>query len=541
MISEVMADPTPAAGLPESEYIELYNTLTGEVDLSGWSVAYRGHRFTLDSTMLPARSWLILCPARHAVAFAKYGQVYGVEKMASVRNQGAWITLLDGQGRIISFVDYTDTWYSDDYKKQGGWSLEQVDPFNPCGGSGNWLVSRATEGGTPGQANSVAAENSDWQQPELTGLGMPDTTTLAVHFSEPMHVSETCLPGQYVLGEKTTPDSVAFITPGMQTVLLFFSTPFPAHAPCRLTLGKRLMDCAGNLLGGERQAVFEVPSRSQPGDWIINEVLFNPWPGGSDYIELYNRSGRFLDLAELYVRAGSSGNLRTAAVAPVSRLVPPATYVVLTDRPAVVEQHYLVGDPDRLLAVTGLPAMPDKAGELLLLDSSLQLIDHMTYNETMHFPLLSSSEGVALERIHFQGASNDPANWHSASQACGWGTPTWKNSQFILADKQPAPFSLAPEVFSPDNDGLNDALHIRYRFAKPGRVVTVRIYDSRGRLVRLLVNNQAVGTEGTFVWDGRDGRKKAVRRGIYLLEAEVYRLTGTLRQYRFACVVGTRL
>lgn len=541
VISEVMADPKPTAGLPESEYVELYNTLSCEVDLCGWSIVYRGHSFTLDSVYIPARSWLILCPAGYAGAFRDYGRVYGVEKMPSIRNKGAWITLLDEQGQIISFVDFTDTWYKDDHKKQGGWSLEQIDPFNPCGGDDNWLASCAPDGGTPGQANSVAGENTDWQAPELRGLGMPDSSTLAVHFSEPMHRGQTCRPRQYVLGGTTLPDTVFFITPGMHTVLLSFDTPFHANTPYRLTLGDSLMDCAGNLLRQSCQVEFERPLAPRPGDWIINEVLFNPWPGGSDYVELYNHSGRYLDLADLCIRCGSPGNLRTAVVAPVSRLVPPGTYMVLTNQPDVVEQHYLVREPDRLIAVADLPAMPDRAGEVMLLDGNLQLIDHMTYNEKMHFPLLSSREGVAMERIHFQGSSSDPANWHSASQPSGWGTPTYKNSQCTNAGEQPSPFSIAPEVISPDNDGFDDALHIHYCFSRPGHVVSVNIYDSRGRLVRLLVDNQAVGTAGAFLWDGLDGSNNRVRMGIYLVEASVYHLSGTLRQYRFACVVGRKL
>jgi len=40
LINEVMADPKGVAGLPETEYIELYNTTNKAIDLSGWAFLY---------------------------------------------------------------------------------------------------------------------------------------------------------------------------------------------------------------------------------------------------------------------------------------------------------------------------------------------------------------------------------------------------------------------------------------------------------------------------------------------------------------------
>jgi len=541
VISEVMADPKPPVSLPESEYLELYNTTSYEVDLTGWELTFSGESMVLGKVTVPSRSRLIICPARYAGDFSTYGPVYGAKPMPAINNGGEWMMLKDDQGGVICFVDYSDDWYEDDYKRDGGWSLEQVDPFNPCGGRDNWKASRAPEGGTPGMANSVAGDNPDWQKPRLVYAGMPDTCSLTLHFNEPLDARKATRKHQYWLQAMGAPDSVGMIQPGMEAVRLFFSQPWEAGIRYRLALGDSLEDCAGNLLAGPAALELERPSPPAPGDWIINEVLFNPWPGGSDYVELYNASDRFMDLGDLILRGGSSDNQRTVNVSTTSRLVPPHTYIVLTENTAMVEQQYLASYPDRLVEVPDLPHLPDKEGEVVLMDRRMQVTDHMKYHEKMHFPLLSNTEGVALERIHFGGSSADPSMWHSASQPSGYGTPTYKNSQFTSYRDKPAPFSITPDVFSPDNDGHEDLLNIRYRFSQPGHVVTIRIFDDRGRLIRLLVNNQAVGTEGVFVWDGFDEERRKVRMGIYVVDAEVYRLSGTVKHYRFPCVAGGML
>lgn len=89
-------------------------------------------------------------------------------------------------------------------------------------------------------------------------------------------------------------------------------------------------------------------------------------------------------------------------------------------------------------------------------------------------------------------------------------------SDYVLSDNYPNPFNPATT----------------FSFTLPtDKIVSVRIFDSIGRLVRTLVNAESY-PEGTHVaaWDGKDGQGRAVASGSYFYSLEYgnFRLTKTM-------------
>src|SRR5690606_15491212 len=101
--------------------------------------------------------------------------------------------------------------------------------------------------------------------------------------------------------------------------------------------------------------------------------------------------------------------------------------------------------------------------------------------------------------------------------------------------------SIDPEVFSPDNDGYQDVVNISYTLDGPGKVGTVAIYDAHGRLVRWLLQNELLSTEGTISWDGITESGEKALMGVYVVYFEVFDLGGTVSKYKLPVVVGGRL
>jgi hypothetical protein len=150
---------------------------------------------------------------------------------------------------------------------------------------------------------------------------------------------------------------------------------------------------------------------------------------------------------------------------------------------------------------------------------------------------------VSLERIDFNRTTQDFTNWHSAAEDIGFATPGYKNSQFNDAGETTIDnaIEITPEIFSPDEDGINDVTNINYNFETPGFIANITIYDSKGRIVKYLVRNELLGIKGTYSWDGINEEREKSRIGIYIVYVEVYNLSGKVKHYKKSCVLGGKL
>ena len=60
LINEIMADPKGLTDLPETVYVELYNTTESSITLSDWQFSYGGKAKPMITFELPAESYAVL-------------------------------------------------------------------------------------------------------------------------------------------------------------------------------------------------------------------------------------------------------------------------------------------------------------------------------------------------------------------------------------------------------------------------------------------------------------------------------------------------
>jgi hypothetical protein len=541
VITEIMADPSPAVGLPNAEYIEIRNVSTTAFNISGWKLSDATTTATVSSSfLLQPDSSLILCANSNVAALSVYGRTIGIPSFPSINNDGDVLTLRSPQNKVIHTVAYTSDWYQNEAKKEGGWSLEIIDPKNPCTGKDNWKASTNNLGGTPGKVNSVNSINTDATLPQLLRTFIVDSATVVLVFNEPLDsasgaaVSSYSLPGYTILSATT-------IAPQFQRVQLKLASSLLASTVYTISV-TNVSDCKGNAIGAYNKARIGLPQTPGVEDVVINEILFNPKTPGSDYVELYNKSKKVIDASKLYIAnkssAGSVASLKKLADEPLC--IFPGDYMVVTGDGDVLKQQYLVKNPDGLLPLSSLPSFPDDEGDVVLVDVNGTIVDEVRYKDDWHFALIDNKDGVALERIDPAGKSGDKNNWHSAASTVGFGTPTYKNSQYKLVDSVNAVIEVLPKIFSPDNDGTDDIATVSYKVEGSGYVANVTIFDGGGRIVKYLVRNALLGLSGKWNWDGLGERDQKLAIGTYIVFTEIFNLQGKRKAFKNVVVLARK-
>jgi len=545
IITEIFADETPSVGLPASEYLEIYNrSATKVLSLGGvrlGKISTATVAVFADTARLLPGQYAVVCGSTRVAQFAAPGiKVYGPTNFPALSNGGDDLVLRGRDGRTLFEVNYSDAWYGDPRKKDGGWSLEMIDPTNYCAGAENWTASVNPLGGTPGKVNSVRANRPDATAPTLLRAVALNATTVRAYFSEKLDSASAAILGRYALSPAPTVVRAAPVAPDFRQVDLTLGAPLLTSRPATLAV-QTATDCAGNASGPLQSATFALPEAAVSGDVVINELLFNPRVGAVRFAELLNRSPKFIDL-----QGWQFGNLKPdgsvdAAILGTGPLVlAPGQVLAFSSSSSIITSQYPTSsDPANLVQLSSFPTFPD-VSTALLFDGRGQEIDRFAYSKNLHLSLLATQNGVSLERIRANGPTTG-SNFHSAASTVGYATPGRPNSQAQDAPGGNQELTIEPEVFTPDDDGQQDFATLTYHLDAPGYAASVTVYDALGRLTRRLVRNETLPTAGLLQWDGIDdkGHKAAV--GYYILLVELFRpSSGEKREYKKAVVLGAR-
>ena len=357
--------------------------------------------------------------------------------------------------------------------------------------------------------------------------------SIELQFSEPLN--QTVLDvNNYNLSSSNFPNPISINTT-LSGHDLIFQDSFFGNQTLELTISN-IEDLSGNIMFDTLQIL--VPDTAQAGEVLINEVLFDPLSGGSDYVEIVNNSNKSFDIYKYFIADFDNGISNLKQI-DQHFILSPGNFALLSEDSSQILIDYPTNNPQTFIQMD-IPSYPNDSATIYFLSPDSIVLNKFSYNEDMHFELIKDPEGVSLERILIN-SNNSNANltWHSAAENVGWGTPGVANSQYIPSMSN-SDFSALNEVFSPDNDGYQDIAVFTYNLPTIGMVGNAVIYDNRGRLIKQILNNELLSASGEFSWDGINeyGQKASV--GIYLVYFECFSNDGQIINYKATITLKTR-
>lgn len=540
LINEILPDPSPVVGvfpqqIPEFEYLEIYNRTDNYLNLMDWELLIREDTVKLNFYNLKPKGYLVLVGDENQKYFVDSIDVLGIDISSSaLLNSGADLALLGPKGSMINEVSYVRDWYNNSGKDDGGWSLERIDPNSSCNGIVNWKPNENRFGGSPGFQNSVQGEIWDSISPKLNSIILFGDSLLSLQYDKELDESLTYnsswltisppAPIEYFVLEEPRIINIKFLNKldlEISYVLKWINSP---------------EDCFGNRVH-EDSIPFAIPVNPLPGEILLNEILFNPYPGASDFVELYNNSEKVFDLSKMRI---GNWNAKLSVIEHVSnisndsKLFFPKTYLVLSEDANSVADYYESPKGALFLELTDVPSMADDEGSLCVVNSNYEVLDFLEYKEEQHSAFLSDREGVSLERVSQTSGSS---LWYSASSQSGFATPGYENSQ----NKEKLTrngISLNPKLFSPNLDGYNDFVEVKVNSDFLGFIVDVSVWNSDGKRVRVLKENCLLGTDSFLIWEGDDDNQNALSSGIYIVLLEGINPNGQTIAFKETCVLS---
>ena len=379
----------------------------------------------------------------------------------------------------------------------------------------------------------------DKDAPIWTSFTLIQPNQLNLGFSEAMDYSKAAFSLYQGLGSPTS----QAVSTDLKSIVLNFGSDFERRKLYNLQV-TGLTDLAGNQLAETNRSI----GISEPivqGDLIFNEVMFENPDSSAEYIEIYNRSDKLIDVSGLvFTTRKTDGTFNTGNKILLQTKLLPGSYLALTSDAEKVRTYHHCPSESNIIS-TDWSTLNNESSTLVLCNAGKDTIyDELTYNANWHHVLVKNPKGVALERINPALPTQDKNSWHSAASEVNYGTPGYKNSQYreieVLA-KDPKFVWTDPEAFSPDNDGVDDVCLIHYHTDANGYVANAIIFNAVGVKVYQLAANVLLANDGFLTWDGKTDAGKNANVGVYVLYFEMFNpQTGSRKQQKLPIVVSSR-
>lgn len=442
----------PETNEAELEWVELYNQMSVDIDMSGWSI--RGgivYDFPVGA-IIPGRGYLVVAVSPPAFEAATgYTNAFG-PFLGRLSNTGEELRLRNNNKRPMNVVDYRDGGDWPVAPDGSGVSLAKPRAHSNSALPENWSWS-AQNGGTPGADNQTVTPNGislneissagavnfqielvnhGAQSIDLNGYALVSSGVVTGSYVFP---SQTMNPGDYLAIDEST---LGF-EPLDEHKLFLYSTS-PTNAVLDAVLVKishrgRFPEGTGRWLYPDAETWGAANTFAFHGDIVINEIMYHHPPqyepyleNPEEWLEFYNRGAASVDLSGWKLEEGIDYTFEPGTTLGAGQYL-----VVAKDKVALAAKYpavNIVGDYASSLS---------NGGELIrLVDVQKNPADEVFYRDGAPWARKADGGGSSLELCDPRADNSVPEAWAGSLVT----NSAWANYSYTMTAANP--------VYNPD-------------------------------------------------------------------------------------------
>ncbi|MCP4930976.1 MAG: lamin tail domain-containing protein, partial [Candidatus Marinimicrobia bacterium] len=498
-INEFMARPNN----DQSEFFELVTDTA--LSFFGWSISDNSKvGRLLPEFTVSEKDYIVIAADSNIVSLANPEMHFIVPtSFPALNNNGDGIFIYDMTGHIIDSLVYdSDTW-----PVSSEVSTEKQRPAFLSNTANHWTQTPDSIAMTPGYPNVTMWQNIDGNVLQNSISHSPLYPSPNTPFQMEIGIRNSgVLP---FVGKISILENSVELTSGNFSTIQSRDTSFVQIDIPGITSGIHPLEIQLDIDGDENSRndwAHDTVKVSYPfGTVLLNEFLSEPNIDQTEFMEIYFPQS--LDLGDWTISD------RSKVLKPIPDiLVSQNQYLVLAQDSIIYE--YVEMNKFVIPMNENWPTLNNSSDGIFIYDMTGQVIDSLVYSD--NWPILA---GRSTEKFRPDYISNDSSRWALTVDANAM-TPGKQNSIFYESLAESGWIDLAPNSFSPDGDGMDDVLNIRYQLPFEQAAITINIFDATGRKISTPYWNRASSQEGLLYWNGLRSNGKPARIGIYILKFE---------------------
>lgn len=318
IVSEIMCNPSPNMPIPMCRYIEIYNATNQDLNISDYTLCDELNCINLPFNIIKPFEYLVLTSSNCSDSFS-LSNILFLQDFLTFNINGDKV-LLKKNNAIVDSVSYSNTWYKNSIKSQGGYSLEKMNLLSDCSPSNNWIACESPLGGTPGSENSVIDTSQSFDSIKIEEIYVNKEGNIIIKFNNMFnsfnHNNSTFDVENYTVNYELESENMVKIK--------FNQTPSNNETIKLLISDIVACDYKSNL-DTQINLTYAIPTVPNFGEIVISEIMVNPNNSPalpkSEFTEIQNTTDKVLDLESLEIKDQNANTFIKGGVIQPSEVI----------------------------------------------------------------------------------------------------------------------------------------------------------------------------------------------------------------------------